>query len=152
MLRQNLRKTSQSTDEKTIQLKYLDMDKTEPPEPASHETQELPGSYSGKSPMVWIEKTIDTAPASGSKVTDFYRYIYETMRENKPYPILIDDAVEVVRICDMIRAGGMKCKVPPRCFPTPYIWQNQRHQGYRSSDLEIPAAVHIPVVSTAESG
>ena len=97
-----------SVNEKTIQLKYLDMEKTEPPEPASHETQELPGTYAGRSPMTWIEKTIDTAPASGVKITDFYRYVYEAVRENKPYPISIDEAVEVVRVSDIIRAGGMK--------------------------------------------
>ncbi len=94
-----------SVDEKTIKLKYLDMDKTEPPEPASHETQELPGTFGGRAAMTWIEKTVDTAPESGSKVTDIYKYVYETVRENKPYPIPVEQAVEIVRISDMIRNG-----------------------------------------------
>jgi hypothetical protein len=58
--------------------------------------------------MTWIEKTIETAPESGAKVPDFYRYVYEAIRENKPYPISIDEAVEVVRISDIIRNGGTK--------------------------------------------
>lgn len=94
-----------SQDEKEIQLKYVDTEKTEPAEPASDATPPNEGVFGANKPIVWIEETRTVAPASGLTVDDFYKVVYRTLAEGAPYPVKPEEAFEVVRVTEMIRNG-----------------------------------------------
>lgn len=94
-----------SQDEKEIQLKYADTEKTEPAEPASDATPPNEGVFGANKPIVWIEETRSVAPESGLAVDDFYKVVYRTLAEGAPYPVKPEEAFEVVRVTEMIRNG-----------------------------------------------
>lgn len=94
-----------SQDEKEIQLKYADTEKTEPAEPASDATPPNEGVFGANTPIVWIEETRPVAPESGLAVDDFYKVVYRTLAEGAPYPVKPEEAFEVVRVTEMIRNG-----------------------------------------------
>ena len=94
-----------SQDEKEIQLKYVDTEKTEPAEPASDVTPPNEGVFGANKPIVWIEETRPVAPESGLAVDDFYKVVYRTLAEGAPYPVKPEEAFEVVRVTEMIRNG-----------------------------------------------
>lgn len=94
-----------SQDEKEIQLKYVDTEKTEPAEPASDATPPNEGVFGANKPIVWIEETRPVAPESGLAVDDFYKVVYRTLAEGAPYPVKPEEAFEVVRVTEMIRNG-----------------------------------------------
>lgn len=94
-----------SQDEKEIQLKYVDTEKTEPAEPASDVTPPNEGVFGANKPIVWIEETRPVAPESGLAVDDFYKVVYRTLAEGVPYPVKPEEAFEVVRVTEMIRNG-----------------------------------------------
>lgn len=94
-----------SQDEKEIQLKYADTEKTEPAEPASDATPPNEGVFGANKPIVWIEETRPVAPESGLAVDDFYKVVYRTLAEGAPYPVKPEEAFEVVRVTEMIRNG-----------------------------------------------
>ena len=94
-----------SQDEKEIQLKYADTEKTEPAEPASDATPPNEDVFGANKPIVWIEETRPGAPESGLAVDDFYKVVYRTLAEGAPYPVKPEEAFEVVRVTEMIRNG-----------------------------------------------
>lgn len=94
-----------SQDEKEIQVKYADMEKTEPAETASDATPPNEGVFGANKPIVWIEETRPVAPESGLAVDDFYKVVYRTLAEGAPYPVKPEEAFEVVRVTEMIRNG-----------------------------------------------
>ena len=94
-----------SQDEKEIQLKYADTEKTEPAEPASDATPPNEGVFGANKPIVWIEETRPVAPESGLAGDDFYKVVYRTLAEGAPYPVKPEEAFEVVRVTEMIRNG-----------------------------------------------
>ena len=94
-----------SQDEKEIQLKYVDTEKTEPAEPASDATPPNEGVFGANKPIVWIEETRSVAPESRLTVDDFYKVVYRTLAEGVPYPVKPEEAFEVVRVTEMIRNG-----------------------------------------------
>ncbi len=94
-----------SQDEKEIQLKYVDTEKTEPAEPASDATPPNEGVFGANKPIIWIEETRPVAPESRLTVDDFYKVVYRTLAEGVPYPVKPEEAFEVVRVTEMIRNG-----------------------------------------------
>lgn len=94
-----------SQDEKEIQVKYADTEKTEPAESASDATPPNEGVFGANKPIVWIEETRPVAPESGLAVDDFYKVVYRTLAEGAPYPVKPEEAFEVVRVTEMIRNG-----------------------------------------------
>jgi predicted dehydrogenase len=90
-------------DEKTLKLRYLDLEKTLPPQEASRETPALDAGFSNSKNLVWIEKEIPVAPASGATLKDIYKHIYLAIREGVPFPVKNAEAFEVARVTQMIR-------------------------------------------------
>ena len=96
-----------ANDEKTLKLRYLDPS-TPPAPPAERATPPMDGKFSSSEGLVWIEKEIPVAPASGSKVSDIYRHLYRAIRENVPFPVKNSEAFEVARVLGMIRRAAGK--------------------------------------------
>ncbi len=71
---------------------------------ASADTPEIDLSYADKS-LVWREETVKVDRAA-CDWHDSYRFVYETIREGKEFPIKEAEAFEVVRIMDLVRQSG----------------------------------------------
>ena len=42
----------------------------------------------------------------GDSLKETYQYVYEDFRENKPYPITLDEALEIMRAIDDIKVNS----------------------------------------------
>ena len=82
----------------------LDFSAPAAPDSASAENPPIAGGFGGGKKPNWIEEEIPVKPASGDYTEKIWEYIYNAINGIAPYPITIDQAVEVVRITDMIKA------------------------------------------------
>jgi len=63
------------------------------------------GGFANPEVLKWVEKTIPVAPKAACDVHHIWKGLYEAIRKGKPYPITIDEGVEVVRITEMAKCG-----------------------------------------------
>jgi len=59
------------------------------------------GAYSLDHKIDWVEETVDPYY---SPFNETYERMYEDIREDKPYPITLDEALEIMRAIDSIKA------------------------------------------------
>jgi len=97
------RGTLMSWDEKRLKLKYLAPGYPVCATPASSDNPPLEGGFGGQVNPVWVEDDLGVAPSNGDQPEKIWKYLYETICCGKPYPITIDEAVEVVRILDLVK-------------------------------------------------
>jgi len=97
------RGTLTSWDEKRLKLKYLAPGYPVCETPANPGNPPLEGGFGGQVNPVWIEDDLGVAPSNGDRPEMIWNYLYETIRLGKPYPITIDEAVEVVRVIDLVK-------------------------------------------------
>ena len=94
-----------SYDEKRLKLKYLNPAVPIPEIKASSANPPLEGGFGGQVAPVWVEDELGVAPSTGDQTEKIWLYLYETIRNGAPYPITIDQAVEVVRVIDKVKQG-----------------------------------------------
>lgn len=92
--------------EKEFKIRYLDEAKCTPKPEVSDATPALDAGFSISKGMEWIEETIECNPASGLTINDIYKFVYETVREGKAFPIKNEEAFEVARVTDLIRKAA----------------------------------------------
>ena len=92
-----------SWDEKRLKLKYLAPGYPVCETPADPGNPPLEGGFGGKIAPVWVEDDLGVAPSSGDRPETIWSYLYRAIRLGKPYPITIDEAVEVVRVIDLVK-------------------------------------------------
>jgi len=54
-------------------------------------------------PIPWIEETLKVNPSSGLGMGDIYKCLYDAIREGVPFPITIEEGMEIVRVSEHIR-------------------------------------------------
>jgi predicted dehydrogenase len=86
----------------TLQLRYLDPSRKLPRRRASVRTPPH-GSFGTAETLHWIEKTVPVAPAAPSGATRMWDYLHGAIRLNRPYPVTLDQAVEVMRVITLAR-------------------------------------------------
>lgn len=90
-------------DGKEIILKYLDpaqkLEKVE----AIPDTPPIKGSFGNSEKLAWIEETLKVAPSCGCDTGDIWKHLYAAVRESEKYPITIDEAIEVVRVTEVVK-------------------------------------------------
>lgn len=80
----------------TIHLKYLNPASLPGPKQANPAT---PGSEFGSPEVLdWIEETIPVKPALHVDMTTIWDRLYDTIRNGQPFPIKLDEAIEVMRV------------------------------------------------------
>lgn len=90
-------------NEQTLKMRYLDPKKKLTPRKASAAD---PGDgFGSPDKLNWIEKEIPVAPKM--KVDPWYIWqpLYAAIRERKPYPITMDQSVEVMRVISTVKRG-----------------------------------------------
>lgn len=89
----------------TITMKYID------PKQKLRKLKAIPGnpalnSFAGHDEVLtWIEKTITVAPKAKCNESDIWKALYNTIRKGKAFPITIDEAIEVVRVTELVKKG-----------------------------------------------
>lgn len=86
----------------SIRLRHLDPALKPARRRASVRTPPL-GSFGSPDQLRWIEQTIPVAPQLESGLTKMWEYLYAAIRQNRPYPITLDEAVEVMRVITAAR-------------------------------------------------
>ena len=86
----------------TITLKYLDPKHRRPRRRASVRTPPL-GSFGSPDDLKWIEQQLPVAPKDPASTTLVWEHLANAIRLNKPYPISMDQAVEVMKIISLAR-------------------------------------------------
>jgi len=89
----------------SIQLKYLDPRQKLRRLKARCGT---PGTKAGALPtesLRWIEKTIQAKPKLGCDMPGIWDYLYDSIRNRKPFPIKLDEALEVMRVVSIVKKG-----------------------------------------------
>ena len=92
-----------SYDEKEFEISYLDESQELPNEPARENSPAWNSGYGNEIKRNYITKTIPVAPANNASMTDIYGRVYKSIVHGEEYPITIAQALEVVRISDIIR-------------------------------------------------
>lgn len=94
-----------TSDDNHIHLRYLDPDHVLPPRPLIDSTPPQDSMYGYPDDLKWIEETIDVSPASGANVGDIWDHFHAALRLGKPFPVTLEESVEVVRVTNEVYRG-----------------------------------------------
>ena len=90
-------------DEQDIKLKYLAPGQEFPEAEAHPGTPGFGWDFGQASRLRWRRETIMVEPKENCTQQDIYRYLYAAIRDGVPFPIKMEEALEVVRVTEMIR-------------------------------------------------
>lgn len=93
-----------SSDQKTIKLRYLDPGKPLSRRKSRTDTPEL-GSFGTPDQLSWVEQEIPVMPNAGCDCGDIWKHLYASIRDGKPFPIKIEEAMQVMKIISEARRG-----------------------------------------------
>jgi predicted dehydrogenase len=89
----------------TITMKYIDPKQKLLKIKASPGNPPLSGGFGNAEVIKWVEATIPVAPKAGCDTYHIWQHLYNAIRKSKPFPITIDEAVEVVRVSELAKKG-----------------------------------------------
>ncbi|MFA6101848.1 MAG: Gfo/Idh/MocA family oxidoreductase [Victivallaceae bacterium] len=90
----------------TITMRYIDPKQKFLKIKAYPDNPPLNGVFGNEEVLKWVEKTVAVAPKSKCDTHDIWQALYNTIRKGKPYPITIDEGMEVVRITELVKKGS----------------------------------------------
>ncbi len=94
-----------TSDDSKIHLRYLDPSHRLPPRPVIEDTPPRGSGFGYPDDLKWVEETIDVSPASGVNMDIIWELLYAALRLGKPFPVTLDEAVEVVRVTTEVYRG-----------------------------------------------
>jgi hypothetical protein len=83
-------------------LRYLDPKQKLARRRSSVRTPPL-GSFGTPETLRWIDTTVPVKPKAESGLTLIWEHVFAAIRENKPYPIPLDSAIETMRILTLVK-------------------------------------------------
>ncbi len=93
-------------NENAIKLRYLDPRSKPHPRELSDEPRPFGGriGMAGKpDKLKWVEKQIEVKPKAPCGLSYIWKPLYEAIRLDKPFPITLDEALEVMRVLSQIK-------------------------------------------------
>ena len=91
----------------TITLKHIDPKQKFQKIKALSINPPIEGGFGNSEVLRWEEKTIQVVPKSeGDDSHLIWQALFNAVRKNKPFPITIDEAVEVVRVVDVVKKNS----------------------------------------------
>ena len=94
-------------EEKTIKLKYLAPDFRFKPLLPNYGNRLSFGSYGNQEEIPWVEEEIPIAPSNGrNDLKLMWKAIYDNVVNGIPYPIKLEEGLEVVRITEWARRAS----------------------------------------------
>lgn len=94
-----------SCDDKVIRLKRLDPAKPLEARKASNQTPSLDTPFGNPGELSWIDETFPIAPQPPCDTDSIWDHLYATLRQGKPFPITLDQALEVMRVVSLAKQG-----------------------------------------------
>ena len=92
-------------DERDIKLNYLRPDFT-PSECHAHaESPPMNGSFGNTEKLPWVRKTIMVEPETACDTDSIWDHLFAAVREGVPFPITMEEAMDVVRVSAKAKAG-----------------------------------------------
>jgi predicted dehydrogenase len=88
--------------EKEVKLRYLDPKQKLPRRRSSVRTPQL-GTFGTPESLKWIEETVPVKPKATCGMTIIWEHLFNTMRRNRPFPVALDQAIEVMRVITLAR-------------------------------------------------
>lgn len=92
-------------DEQDIKMKYLDPAQTLSPIQAEEKSPSLTASFGNAEKLQWRRQTIMVEPAAKCDTWHIWKHLHDAIRNNIPFPIKTDEAVEVVRVTEIVKKG-----------------------------------------------
>ncbi len=94
----------------TVNLRYIDPDQQLKHREADPGTppQDMPFHLGRKGltePLNWVEETLEADPEGKWNMSNIWIALYEAIREGKPYPIPLEQAVEVMKYVSLAKQG-----------------------------------------------
>lgn len=89
----------------TITMKYIDPKQKFIKIKAYPDNPPLTGVFGNNEVLKWVEKTIPVAPKAKCDTHDIWKHLYNTIRKGKLFPITVDEAIEVVRVTELVKKG-----------------------------------------------
>ena len=86
----------------TLRLRYLDPARRLPRRRASVRTPKL-GGFGTPEILPWIEEEIRAEATESVSLHAIWHHLHAAIRRNKPFPVTLDQAVEVMRVADLAR-------------------------------------------------
>jgi len=93
-----------TSDEKTIKLRYLNPKKPLSRRRAKSGTPAF-GSFGSADELSWVKKEIAVKPKAGCCCSDIWKHLYDTIREDRPFPIKLEETLQVMEIISQARRG-----------------------------------------------
>ena len=87
---------------KTLRLRHLDPGRPLARRRASVRTPK-PGSFGTPETLPWVERELTVEPTETVSMHAMWRHLHGAIRRNKPFPVTLDQAVEVMRVIDAAR-------------------------------------------------
>jgi predicted dehydrogenase len=85
----------------TITVKYLDPEAPLPPRIADSGTPK--DEFGSGEELPWIERTFEACPRSGCDMSSIWDALYLHLREGAPYPITLEESLEVMRVIEVAK-------------------------------------------------
>lgn len=92
-------------DGRSIHLRYLDTSvplEDIQPDPG---TPPLDASFGRREELTWVEKDCPVSPEKACQTEDIWDHLYAALREGADYPILLDEALEVMAVISAVKKG-----------------------------------------------
>jgi len=86
----------------TLHVRYLDPARKPPRRRASVRTPKL-GSFGTPETLPWIDEEIRVEASETVSLMALWHHLHAAIRRNKPFPVTLDQAVEVMRVADLAR-------------------------------------------------
>lgn len=93
-----------SSNEKTIKLRHLKPGATLSKRKSREGTPEL-GTFGSPDKLFWVEKEIPVKPKARCNCGDIWAHLHATIRQGKPFPIKLSEAVQVMEVISKARRG-----------------------------------------------
>jgi predicted dehydrogenase len=87
-------------------IRYLDPNEKQDRRRSSVRTPPL-NSQAELESFKWLEKPVALTPSADSGLTIIWEHVYNVIRENKPFPIPLDSAIEVLRIISLVKKESL---------------------------------------------
>lgn len=92
-------------NETELELRYLDPEQKLQDIQADPNTPGTGSSFGNPEELRWIEKTIPVEPELDVQMSKIWDYLYDTIRNGKPFPISLEESVAVMEVIDKAKAG-----------------------------------------------
>lgn len=90
---------SLTCDGQDIKLKYLHPDFVPAECHAIAENPPVSGGFGNSEKLQWVRKTIMVEPEQACNPSDIWDHLYAAVRKGVPFPITLEQGLEVVRVC-----------------------------------------------------